>query len=204
MNKYLIFYKFIKFAIIEFFKTTIIMKKLGKLILVFAVLFYVNSTLAQDKNNQWQVTFGNNAVDFHPVGTDTEDNATGHVFSEYFNIQKNWNTQTAINSLSISRFGNESFSYGLRGTLNRVTRLGDERARISPTFLASFDAVVTYNLPDFMSFCKLEPFLEGGTGYTWFGNQRSSTMNGGFGVNYPVSEKVSIKLNSAYKHAFKT
>ena len=65
------------------------MKKFGKLILVFTVLFYVNSTLAQDKNNQWQVSFGTNAVDFHPVGTDTGDNATGHWFSEYFNIQDN-------------------------------------------------------------------------------------------------------------------
>ena len=178
------------------------MKKLGKLILVFAVLFYTNSILAQDKNNQWQVTFGNNAVDFHAVGTDKQDNATGGLFSEYFNIPQNWNTQLGINSLSISRFGNESFSYGLRGALNRVTRLGDERARIAGKRIASLDAVVTYNLPDFMSFCKFEPFLEGGTGYTWFGNQRSNTMNAAWGVNYPVSEKVSIKLNAAYKHAF--
>ena len=89
------------------------MKKFGKLILVFTVLFYVNSTLAQDKNNQWQVSFGTNAVDFHPVGTDTGDNATGHWFSEYFNIQDNWNTQTAINSMSFSRYANEKFNFGL-------------------------------------------------------------------------------------------
>ena len=65
------FTKFIKFAFKLFYKKTITMKKFGKLILVFTVLFYVNSILAQDKNNQWQVSFGTNAVDFHPVGTDT-------------------------------------------------------------------------------------------------------------------------------------
>jgi OOP family OmpA-OmpF porin len=202
LNKHLIFYKFIKFVVIEFFKTTIIMKKLGKIILVFAVLLYVNSALAQDKNNQWQFAFGNNAVDFHPVGTDSQDNPTGLLFSEYFNIQENWNTQTAINTLSISRYGNESFSYGLRGSLNTITRLGDQRARISGKRIASLDAIVTYNLPEFMSFCSMEPFLEGGTGYTWFGNQRSTTMNAGYGVNFQVSEKFSVKINSAYKHAF--
>ena len=40
------------------------MKKLGKLIFVFTVLFYANSILAQDKNNQWQISLGTNAVDF--------------------------------------------------------------------------------------------------------------------------------------------
>ena len=64
------------------------MKKLGKLILVFTVLFYINSIAAQDKNNQWAVSFGNNAIDFHPVGTDSSDNATGHWFSEYFSVSR--------------------------------------------------------------------------------------------------------------------
>ena len=178
------------------------MKKFGKLILVFTVLFYVNSILAQDKNNQWQVSFGTNAVDFHPVGTDTGDNATGHWFSEYFNIQDNWNTQTAINSMSFSRYANEKFNFGLRGSLNQITRLGDERKRISPKRIASLDIFVDYNLGDGFKFCNIEPYLEGGTGYTWFGSQKSLTMNGGVGINAPLSDKVSLKVNTAYKHAF--
>ena len=127
------FTKFIKFAFKLFYKKTITMKKFGRLILVFTVLFYVNSILAQDKKNQWQVSFGTNAVDFHPVGTDSEDNATGHVLSEYFNVN-NWNTQVAIKSVSLSRYGNEKFIYGFRGSMNTVTKLGDERKRnCSPT-----------------------------------------------------------------------
>ena len=178
------------------------MKKLGKIILVFAVLFYVNSTVAQDKNNQWQLTFGTNAVDFHPVGTDSGNNATGHWFSEYFNIQENWNTQTAFNTIALSRYGTEDFTYGLRGSLNSVSRMGDERARMTAKRIASLDLVVEYSLPEFFSICNANPFLEAGTGYTWFGNQKSTTMNAGMGIKFPVNEKVSIKLNTSYKHAF--
>jgi len=178
------------------------MKKLGKLILVFTLLLNISFIAAQDKNNQWQVSFGVNAVDFHPVGTDTENNATGHLFSEFFNIQDNWNTQTAINTIGISRYGNEKFNFGFRGTLNQITRMGDERSRMSPKRLASLDVLVDYKLGDAFKFCNMEPYLEGGTGYTWFGNQKSLTMNGGAGLKVPVSEKVSINLNSAYKHAF--
>ena len=42
----------------------------------------------------------------------------------------------------------------------------------------------------------MEPFLEAGTGYTWFGKERSHTLNGGAGVNIPLSETVSIKVSS--------
>ena len=178
------------------------MKKLGKLILAFTLLLNISFTAAQDKNNQWQVSFGVNAVDFHPVGSDSDNNATGHLFSEFFNIQDNWNTQTAINTIGISRYGNDKFNFGLRGTLNQITRMGDERARMSPKRLASLDILVDYKLGDAFKFCNMEPYLEGGTGYTWFGNQKSLTMNGGAGLKVPVSEKVSINLNSAYKHAF--
>ena len=178
------------------------MKKLGKLILAFTLLLNINFILAQDKNNQWQVSFGVNAVDFHPVGSDSSDNATGHLFSEFFNIQDNWNTQTAINTIGISRYGNEKFNFGLRGTLNQITRMGDERSRMSPVRLASLDVLVDYKLGEAFKFCNIEPYLEGGTGYTWFGSQKSLTMNGAAGLKVPVSEKVSINLNSAYKHAF--
>ena len=124
------------------------MKKLGKLILAFTLLFHISFVAAQDKNNQWQVSFGVNAVDFHPVGSDSDNNATGHLFSEFFNIQDNWNTQTAINTIGISRYGNDKFNFGLRGTLNQITRMGDERGRMSPKRLARLDILVDYKLGD--------------------------------------------------------
>ena len=181
------------------------MKKLVKVLSVFVMILSVSTMLAQDKNNKWQFGLGVNAIDFHPVGTNSSDNATGGLFSEYFNFEENWNIpSTPINTVSLSRYGTENVSYGFRATLNSITRMGDSRARISPTFLASFDAVVNYNLPLTLKVGSVEmnTFIEGGTGYTWFGTERSHTLNGGYGVNIPVSEKMSIKINTTYKHAF--
>ena len=62
--------------------------------------------------------------------------------------------------------------------------------------------MVDYKLGKNFNFCNIEPYLEAGTGYTWFGNQKSMTMNGGVGINVPLSEKVALTVNSAYKHAF--
>jgi hypothetical protein len=42
--------------------------------------------------------------------------------------------------------------------------------------------------PEFLSVGNMEPSLEAGTGYTWFGKERSHTLNGGAGVNIPLSE----------------
>ncbi|MBT5493169.1 MAG: OmpA family protein, partial [Flavobacteriaceae bacterium] len=181
------------------------MKKLVKVLSVFVMVFSVSTMLAQDKNNKWQFGIGVNAIDFHPVGTDSSDNPTGGLFSEYFNFDENWNNpSTPVNTVSLMRYGTENVSYGFRASLNSITRLGDQRARISPTFLGSLDAVVNYNLPLTLKVgsVKMNTFIEGGTGYTWFGKERSHTLNGGYGVNIPVSEKMSIKINTTYKHAF--
>ena len=48
----------------------------------------------------------------------------------------------------------------------------------------------------------IDPFLEGGTGYTWFGKAKITTINGGYGVNIPVSEKVSIKVGLILQACF--
>ena len=181
------------------------MKKTTRILSLFVMIFSVSFLLAQDKNNKWQISFGVNAIDFHPVGTDSSDNPTGHLFSEYFNASGNWNyTSGLVNTISLTRYGTDDFSYGFRGSFNKVTQLGDERATIPEETIASFDAVVNYNIPTSLNVLGLdiEPFLEGGTGYTWFANQRSHTLNGGYGVNIPVSNTVAIKINSTYKHAF--
>ena len=71
------------------------MKKLVKVFSVFVMIFSVGTMLAQDKNNKWQFGIGANAVDFHPVGTDSSDNSTGGLFSEYFNVGENWNNPSS-------------------------------------------------------------------------------------------------------------
>ena len=152
------------------------MKKLGNLLLVFTLMTSINYMFSQDKNNQWQVSFGLNAVDFHPVGTDAENNATGNWFSEYFNVN-NWNNrEAALNTLTIKRYANEKFNYGIRGSMNTVTKMGDERAALqNPVSLASMDLLVGYKLGKGFHFLSVEPYLEGGTGYTWFGRKNTNS-----------------------------
>ena len=63
-----------------------------------------------------------------------------------------------------------------------------------PKGLASLDVFVDYKLGDGFKFCNIEPYLEGGTGYTWFGSQKSVDHEWRVLVfNTPLSEKVSLK-----------
>ena len=137
------------------------MKKLGNLILVFTLMISINFMFSQDKNNQWQVSFGLNAVDFHPVGTNAENIATGNWFSEYFNVN-NWNNrEAALNTLTIKRYANEKFNYGIRGSMNTVTKMGDERAALqNPVSLASMDLLVGYKLGKGFHFLVLSHTLK--------------------------------------------
>lgn len=172
------------------------MKKLGKLIFVFTVLFYANSILAQDKNNQWQISLGTNAVDFVNQGENVISNKRANVDS--------WNYQSGaitINSLSLSRFGNENFNYGIKGSFNPIETMGDGSGQSVDQMLTSLDIFTEYNLGKNFSFWNFEPYLEGGTGFTWFGTQKSLTMNGGAGIKIPFSDKAFLKINTSYKHA---
>ena len=46
--------------------------------------------------------------------------------------------------------------------------MGDERAALqNPVSLASMDLLVGYKLGKGFKFLTVEPYLEGGTGYTW-------------------------------------
>ena len=171
------------------------MKKLGKLFFVFTVLFYANSIIAQDKNNQWQISLGVNAVDFVSEGqnviTTSRANADG------------WNNQlSGLSSLSLSRYGNDKFNYGIRGSFNAVTNMGSTSQESVDEMMTSLDIFTEYKLGKNFSFWNVHPYLEGGTGYTWFGTQKSLTMNGGAGIKIPFSDKTSLKISSAYKHAF--
>jgi outer membrane protein OmpA-like peptidoglycan-associated protein len=171
------------------------MKKLGKLIFVFTVLFYSNSILAQDKNNQWQVSFGSSAVDFVNEGENVIANKRANVDA--------WNYRVgALNSISLSRYSDDHFNYGLKGSFNTITTMGDGSGTSVDQLLTSIDVYTEYNLGDSFSFWNIHPFFEGGTGYSWFGTQKSLTLNGGVGIKIPFDDKVALKINSSYKHAF--
>ena len=170
------------------------MKKLGKLILFFTVLFYANSVLAQDKNNQWQISFGSTAVDFINEGENIVANKRANVDSWNYNVG-------GLSAISLSRFANETYGYGVKGSFNVITTMGDGSGTAVDQLLTSLDVFTVYNFGDSFSLGNVYPYLEGGTGFTWFGPQKSLTFNGGAGIKIPFDEKVSLKINTTYKHA---
>jgi outer membrane protein OmpA-like peptidoglycan-associated protein len=171
------------------------MKKLGKLIFVFTVLFYANSILAQDKNNQWQISVGLNAVDFVNEGENVIANKRANVDS--------WNQNgLSFNTISLLRYSDESFNYGFKGSFNPISTMGDGSGQAVDQMLTSLDVFTEYNLGKNFSFSNIEPYLEGGTGFTWLGTQKSLTLNGGAGIKIPFDDKISLKINTSYKHSF--
>lgn len=171
------------------------MKKLGKLIFVFTVLFYANSILAQDKNNQWQISVGLNAVDFVNESENVIANKRANVDS--------WNQNgLSFNTISLLRYSDESFNYGFKGSFNPISTMGDGSGQAVDQMLTSLDVFTEYNLGKNFSFSNIEPYLEGGTGFTWLGTQKSLTLNGGAGIKIPFDDKISLKINTSYKHSF--
>ena len=68
--------------------------------------------------------------------------------------------------------------------------------------MKSFDILVTKDLSKY-SFYNFEPYVEIGAGQTHVENQQDNHVNLGVGVHYPISEKVSLKINTVYRKNFK-
>ena len=177
------------------------MKQLSRLLVVGLLVFGLNNIQAQDENNPWQVSFGVNAIDVFPTGDeDALSNfgfETGSFGSEYFNLNDHWNILPSISYVGVTRSVGDNFSVGARGSLNRISKLGDVSAE-DLSFYA-VDGILKYQL---LSNTVIDPFIEVGGGYTWVDEIGAGTVNGGLGVNIWFSENIGLTLQSSYKHAF--
>lgn len=177
------------------------MKQLSRLFVVGLLLLGLNNIQAQDKNNPWQISLGVNAVDVYPTNADPALNLpnyqTGTLFSEYFNVTDHWNILPSISYVHVSRYIGDGFSFGVRGSLNRISQLGD-----TPTEDLSYygvDGTLKYNILDGT---KLQPFVEFGGGYTWVDEIGAGTVNGGVGLSYWFNDFFGVTVQTQYKHAF--
>jgi len=177
------------------------MKQLSRLLVVGLLLFGLNNIQAQDENNPWQISFGVNAVDVFPTGDeDALKNfgfETGSFGSEYFNLNDHWNILPSISYVAVTRSIGDNFSLGARGSLNRISKLGDTSAE-DLSFYA-VDGILKYQLLDNT---VIDPFIEVGGGYTWVDEIGAGTVNGGLGVNIWFSENIGLTLQTSYKHSF--
>ncbi len=177
------------------------MKQLSRLLVVGLLILGLNNIQAQDENNPWQFSLGVNAIDVYPTNADAAsflpNYETGALFDEYFNANDHWNIIPSISYLSVSRYVGDGFSVGVRGSLNRIEKLGD--LTVDDVSHYAVDGTIKYNI---LSGKKFDPFVEFGGGYTWVDEIGAGTVNGGLGFNYWFNDFLGVTLQSQYKHAF--
>jgi outer membrane protein OmpA-like peptidoglycan-associated protein len=168
------------------------MKHLSKLLAVALLVVGINSIQAQDENNPWQVQFGVNAIDVYPT---SDVSSFGN---EFFNVNDHWNILPSISYVGVSKSIGDGFSVGARGSLNKISKLGD--TSVDDLSHYAIDGTIKYDLIKRQT--VLDPFVEIGGGYTWVDEIGAGTANGGIGVNIWFSENLGLTLQSSYKHAF--
>ena len=182
------------------------MKHLNKLFAA-ALLFAGLTSQAQDSNNPWAVSFGVNGVDTR-VSTLGNDSPK---FIQLLNVDENWNALPSVSYVSVSRYVGDGFSFGLTGSANRITRWVESvpftentNVVVNPGDLSYYgiDAVIKYSFQEMLKSKWLDPSINLGGGYTFFGNASAGTVNGGLGLTFWLTEQVGLQLQSTYKHSF--
>tara|TARA_Y100001954_G_scaffold67302_1_gene73251 strand:+ start:417 stop:1034 length:618 start_codon:yes stop_codon:yes gene_type:complete len=174
------------------------MKKLIASLSLFIFIINFSEIKAQDEENPWQISFGTNAVD---VDADTNTS-----FTEFFNINGNWNlSKSPISMFSVSKHVGGNFSFGVGASFNSISKYatGRELSDVTNDYF-SIDAMVKYDLSEFLPINILgttfEPFVGVGPGWTSFSNQDGLTANFSLGVNYWFTETFGMAAMSEYKH----
>ena len=186
------------------------MKHLNKF-LVAIVLFAALSIQAQDSNNRWAITFGANAVD---GGRVSAASSMKDQFSQYFDVKEYWNILPSVSYLNVSRYVGNGFSFGVTGSVNKISKFvyyrfrddlpNEEYLTANPGDLAYYaaDGVIKYSFSELLKWKKFEPSAHIGGGYTFMGKASAGTVNGGFGLTYWFTEQVGLSLSSTYKYSF--
>jgi outer membrane protein OmpA-like peptidoglycan-associated protein len=172
------------------------------------------SSHAQDSNNPWAISFGVNAVDTRTSAGGGKNWADRH-FSQPFAVKDNWNILPSVSYLSVSRFVGDNFSFGLSGSVNKITKyvqfaptaLGhDSRGYIvtNPGDLMYYgiDGTIRYSFMNLINSKVIDPSLSVGGGYTFFGDSSYGTVNPGAGLTFWFTEHIGLSLATAYKKSF--
>ncbi|MEP0133480.1 MAG: OmpA family protein [Eudoraea sp.] len=167
------------------------MKQLSRLLVVGLLILASNSIQAQNEDNPWQIGFGVNAVDFYPTGK------VSSFGNELFNANDHWNILPSISYVGLSRHIGDGISVGVRGSLNRIRKIGD--VAVDDLSYYGMDGTIKYN---FIKNTTIDPFIEIGGGYTWVADIGAGTLNGGIGTNIWFNENIGLTLQMQYKHSF--
>jgi len=180
------------------------MKHLKVAVLALLLIAGFTNVNAQDKNNPWAIGVGTNAVDFYPTNAPEMQTPAGLStvwFDEFFNASDHYSILPSVSRITVSRYLNDGFTFEVAGTLNRITKVGDNAA--SDLAYYSADGALKYDLNKIFGETDwFDPYATVGGGYTWLGDLGTGTFNGGLGVNIWLSKNVGINIESKYKHTF--
>ena len=175
------------------------MKNLSRLLFAMLLVLGFSNANAQDENNPWAISFGVNAVDFYPTG---ENAPLGDYFNEYFNADDHWNILPSLSSITVSRYIDSGFSLGVTGSINKISKFGDDDSRYSDASYYGVDGTIKYGFANLIGSKVIDPYLGVGGGYTWVDEIGAGTLNGTLGINFWFTENIGFTLQSSYKHAF--
>jgi len=160
---------------------------------LFAISLFISGLVySQDENNVWVVGIGINAVDYYPTNAPGTGNDDGFL-NEVFNVADHWNisgpqiitTRHLVKNLSVD--GLLSF--------NSIKKYGD--VAVEKTSYLGIDVNFRYSFMDTSK--AFTVFALAGGGYT-FVFYSGATINGGFGLNYWISDKIGIHTQALYKY----
>ena len=194
------------------------MKNLSRLLFTMLLLTSMGNVMAQNENNPWAINFGINAVDVYPVG---ENMPQGDYFDEFFNAEDHWSILPSLSTISVSKYVGDNFSVQAGGSLNRLTKWGENTSNpslgVSDLAYYALDANVRYHLGEIIGSKKLDPAIGIGGGYTWIeegtyntfstvaGSNNAvgaGTLNASLGLTYWFSDNIGLFVESKYKHSF--
>lgn len=175
------------------------MKNLSRLLFAMLLVLGFSNANAQDENNPWAIGFGVNAVDFYPVG---EDAPRGEYFDEFFNQEDHWNILPSLSTISVSRYLDKGFSLGVSGSINKISKFGDDDNFYDDASYYGLDGVVKYSFANLIGSKVIDPYLGVGGGYTWVDEIGAGTLNGTVGFNVWFTENIGLTVQTSYKHAF--
>ncbi|MFV8374842.1 OmpA family protein [Flavobacterium sp. LB1P62] len=189
------------------------MKHLNKLLVAVMMVMGLSSH-AQDSNNPWAISFGVNAIDTKASAGGGHNWLDQH-FSQPFAVKDNWNILPSVSYLSVSRYIGDNFTFGLSGSVNKITKAvyfrptavgHDSRGYIvtNPGDLMYYgiDGTVRYSFMSLIKSKVIDPSLAVGGGYTFLGKESYGTVNPGAGLNIWFTENIGLSLTTTYKKSF--
>lgn len=182
--------------------------------LLFTLFTFITlSAFAQEDSKYWSVGFGVSAIDVYPVG---ENSPQGDYFDEYFNVNDHWNLGLYVD---VSKNLTSKLALGARATYTQLSKWGEtntvDRIPVDNLDYIGLDGSLKYT---FLDNTVISPVIGIGGGYTWieegpfntFSNAQGTdnlvgagTLNGSLGLVFNLSDNISLKAESTYKHAFK-